>query len=113
MKFLTFILAVVFLVAPTQAHIDVVAFDAMELHANEVNFSEAHQISHHEHDSDDEKQTEHHHHCVDLSVSFAYFPTQIHHSYIPVVIENKLVDFYKVGDSSMYLNSLFQPPRVV
>lgn len=111
-KFFTFILALLFLATPLQAHIDVIAYDAVELHTDEVSFTETHQKSHHDHDSEDEKQSEHHHHCVDVSVSLAYIPNQLNYDFIVIPNNNEIVDFYTRKHSSKDLESLFQPPRV-
>jgi ABC-type Zn2+ transport system substrate-binding protein/surface adhesin len=111
-KIITFILALVLLATPMQAHVDVVAFDAIELHNDEDNLSEAHQTSHHDHDSEDEKKSEHHHHCVDVSVSFAYIPSDLNYDFVIIPNTNKIVDFYTKNHISKDLESLFQPPRV-
>jgi len=100
-------------VAPTQAHIDVVAFDAIESHTSNDNYITSHQTSHHEHDSDDEKQTDHHHHCVDMSVSFAHLPAIHNYTFVKIPNNNEIVDFYTRKHTSKDLESLFQPPRVV
>jgi len=110
-KILTFILALLFLATPMQAHVDIIAFDAIESHVDEDNYSESHQKDHHEHDSEDEKQSEHHHHCVDLSVSFAYFPSGLNFDFVVIPNDNEIVDFYTKKHTSKDLESLFQPPK--
>ena len=95
-----------------QAHLDVVAFDAIESHIDEDNYSEDHQQKHHDHDSEDEKQSDHHHHCVDLSVSVAYIPSGFNFNFIVIPNGNEIIDFYTRKHSSKYLETLFQPPRV-
>ena len=112
-KFFTFILALLFLATPMQAHIDVIAYDAVESHIDEDIYSADHQKSHHGHDSEDEKQSEHHHHCVDVSVSLAYIPNQLNYHFIVISNNNEIADFYTRKHSSKDLESLFQPPRVV
>jgi len=111
-KFFTTIIAFVLLVAPTQAHIDVVAFDMIESHTNDVNFIASHQDSHHEHDSDDEKKTEHHHHCVDMSVSFAHIPATFSYVFISIPNKRQLVSFYNKQHNSNHLEAIFHPPQV-
>jgi ABC-type Zn2+ transport system substrate-binding protein/surface adhesin len=111
-KIITFILALLFLATPMQAHLDIVAFDAIESHIDEDNYSEDHQQKHHDHDSEDEKQSDHHHHCVDLSVSVAYIPSGFNFNFIVTPSGNEIIDFYTRKHSSKDLESLFQPPRV-
>lgn len=111
-KLFTFILALILFATPMQAHIDVISFDAVELHTNDVNFYEVHQVSHHDTDTDDEKQTEHHHHCVDISVSFAYMPSELNYDIIIIPYNNEIVDFYTRKHSSKDLESLYLPPQV-
>lgn len=108
-----FILALFFLATPMQAHIDIIAFDAIESHADEHNYNEDHQQVHHEHDSEDEKQSDHHHHCVDISVSFAYIPSEFKFEFMNTPNSNIIIDFYTRNHSSKDLESLFQPPRLV
>lgn len=93
-----------------QAHLDIIAFDAIESHIDEDNYGQDH---HHDHDSEDEKQSEHHHHCVDVSVSLAYIPNQLNYHFIVIPNNNEIVDFYTRKHSSKDLESLFQPPRLV
>jgi len=111
-KILTFILALLFLATPMQAHVDIIAFDSIESHVEEDNFSKLHQQNHHSHDSEDEKKSDHHHHCVDLSVSFAYIQPLVSFDFICVPNSNEIIDFYTKKHSSKDLESLFQPPRV-
>jgi len=112
-KIFTFILAVLFLATPMQAHIDVVAYDDVDTHEHyhENELDHVHQQEHHNHDSENDKKSDHHHHCVDVNVSFAYIPSVVNFNFITISNTNEIIDFYTRKHSSKDLESLFQPPR--
>jgi len=98
---------------PAQAHIDVIAFDAIELHQNDVNYSDAHQDAHHNHDSDSENDTEHHHHCTMLGFSFAIMNTNISYNLFPHTEQTLEIVSYDNLHENSCLDKLFQPPQYV
>lgn len=112
-KIFVFILSILIFTPFGNTHIDVIAYDDVSkhehFHENELDYN--HQQDHHEHDSENEKQSDHHHHCVDVSVSFAYIPSELNYDFMVIPNSNKVVDFYTREHSSKDLESLFQPPR--
>jgi len=112
LKFLVSIFALIILVPPAQAHVDVIAFDAIELHADEDNYNEAHQANHHGHEDDTENDTEHHHHCTMLGITYAIInSTNSYYLFFNTEQKQVIVSYDNLHENS-YLNSLFQPPQI-
>ena len=114
MKIIVVILSFLILAPQAGTHIDIIAFDDINLHSedNSNNFDDNHQIEHHQNDSDDEKNSEHHHHCVDLSVSTVFIASNTDYSLTIIPQEKKLITIYKALHGTNYLDSIFQPPQV-
>lgn len=114
MKIIVVILSFLILAPQAGTHIDIIAFDDIELHhQNDLNnFSDNHQIEHHQNDSDDEKDSEHHHHCIDLSVSTVFVASKNDYSLTIIPQEKKRISIYKALHGTNYLDSIFQPPQV-
>jgi len=111
-KFFVTIFALLILMPPAQAHIDVIAFDAVELHVDEDYFNEAHQQEHHNHDSEDEKQSEHHHHCTMLGFSFAIINTNVNYTlFLGFEQKIEIISYDNLHENSC-LDQLFQPPQI-
>ncbi len=100
------------LVPSAQAHIDVVAFDAIELNHNDANFLEVQQNTHHQNDSNNEKNTEHHHHCSSIVFSSPVIITKLTYDFLTVLDQKRSIFSNKNLYGQSYLNKLFQPPKV-
>jgi len=111
-KFLVTIFAFLILVPPAQAHVDVIAFDAVELHAGEEYYNEAHQANHHGHENDTENETEHHHHCTMLGITYAIINITNSYVFFNSTEQKQLIISYDNLHENSYLNNLFQPPQL-
>lgn len=112
MKFFVTIFALIILVPPAQAHVDVIAFDAVELHADEDYYNEAHQANHQGHENDTENDTEHHHHCTMLGFTFAIIITNNNYPLFPSFEQKLDIISNDNFHENNYLNQLFQPPQI-
>lgn len=110
-KIVLIILAIVLVVPPMQAHIDVVVFDHHDVEAHTDGLNDEHQQHHHEHDSDDEKNKEHHHHCSEISFANAMLFSQFSYEFIQLPEVRTFIISYESLYNSSYLDNLFQPPR--
>ncbi len=114
MKIIVAILSCLVLTAQVRIHVDVIAFDNIDLHeiVTSNNFTNNHQLEHHQHESDDEKNSEHHHHCVDISVLTLFLASNNDYSLKNIPQENRHFPFYKGNQGTNFLASVFQPPKV-
>ena len=112
-NYIVFLLIFLLLAPPTQAHTYIIVVnDEIELHTNS-NVNDSHINANHHNDSDKEKKSEHHHHCSNINIEIVFFNSefQLNHCHYSNGKEKFLFsnDLY----SSDYLDTVFQPPRVV
>ncbi len=91
---------------PQMVHNDTIVYNDVDKHL----CSEAtHDDFHTEHD----KKTKHHHHCtVELSV-LTFLPTKLIYEIEPFIsLEHTEINYYKSLHTSVFVDTIFQPPRV-
>lgn len=108
---ITFLLILLLIVPPLQAHTDIVIENvSSELHIDS-SIENSHQDEHHKNDSKEEKETEHHHHCSVVSSSTIFIKEETSIGFFNIFIHKEKPDFYKNLYASNFLESLFQPPK--
>ena len=93
---------------PIQAHNDIIVYEDVTEH---LDVNDAHELAHHQNDTEDDKHSEHHHHCKVITMSSAITATENNFNLISFSSEEKQLNFYQVPYYTSYLERIFQPPK--
>lgn len=107
---IVYILILLLLAPPVQAHNDTVIYDTIE---NHFDIDQVHENIHHQEDTKDEENTKHLHHCNIVSLSSEFVPVSEYNIHFLTFFSVKQeVNFYQNTYFNSFLEEIFQPPRI-